>query len=85
MNTVEVVLLVQELEPLHVPGNVAGISHDLEVFHRSDKPPSVLIKIPGVGKRQTGAGLLKHIDRVLRGSLALWMEVSVQWAERPRS
>ena len=32
MNAIEFVLGIQKLEPLHVPSDMAGISHDLEIF-----------------------------------------------------
>ena len=78
MDAVEVVLLMQELKPFHVPSDVAGVGPDLQVLHGSDKPPSVLIEVPRVGKRQAGACLLEHIEGVLRGRFALGMEMSLQ-------
>src|SRR6516225_7992552 len=45
MNAVEVVLLVQKLESLHVPSDMACVRHDLEVGHGSDKPPFLFLEI----------------------------------------
>ena len=78
MDAVEVVLLMQELKPLHVPSDVAGVGPDLQVLHGSDKPPSVLLDVPRVGKRQAGACLLEYIEGVLRWRFALGMEMSLQ-------
>jgi hypothetical protein len=44
MNAVEVLLLLQELEPLHVPGDMAGIRHDLECLHGSDEALLLLLE-----------------------------------------
>ena len=59
MNAVEFVLLLQKLEPLHVPGDMAGVRHDLEVFHGSNKPLLLLLEISLVGERQRRLGLLR--------------------------
>ena len=59
MNAVELLLLLQELKPLHVPGDMAGVRHDLEVLHRSDEPLLLLLEISLVGKRQRRLRLLR--------------------------
>ncbi len=51
VDAVELVLLIQELEALHVPRYMAGIGHDLEVFHRSDEALLLLLDIPRIGER----------------------------------
>ena len=38
MNAVEFLFLVQKSESLHVPGDVSGIRHDLEVFMGAISP-----------------------------------------------
>ena len=40
MNAVEFVLRFQKLKPLHVPGDMASVRHDLEIFHGSNEVPS---------------------------------------------
>ena len=62
MNAVEIVLLVEELKPLHVPGDVARVRHDLEVRHGSDQPLLLLLEILGIAERQLVARLLEHIQ-----------------------
>ena len=66
MNAVEFVLLVQKRKPLHVPGDMAGVCHDLEIFHGSNEPPPLLLEISLVGKRQRRVSLAEHIQRELR-------------------
>ena len=52
VNAVELVLLVQELETLHVPGGVAGVGRYLQLRHGGDKPLLLLVEVAGVGERQ---------------------------------
>ena len=63
MNAVEFLLRVQKLEPLHVPGDMASIRHDLEIFHRSNQSLLLLLEISFIGERQRGLGLLEHVQR----------------------
>jgi hypothetical protein len=51
MDDVNIVLPGEELKPLHVPGDMAGISHDLEIFHRGNQTPRMLLKISFIGER----------------------------------
>lgn len=51
VDAVEVPVLVEELEPLHVPGDVAGVGHDLELLHLSDEALVLFCEISGVGER----------------------------------
>jgi hypothetical protein len=85
MNAVEIVLLVEELKPLHVPSDMACVRHDLEVGHGSDKPLLLFLEIFCVAERQAGARLLKDIQSVFRGRLALWMEMTRQGSRRSLS
>ena len=78
MNAVELVLLVEELKPLHVPGDVPCVRHDLEVRHLGDQPLLLLVEVPRVGERQTGARLLEHVHGELRWGFAFGMEMSRQ-------
>ena len=78
VNAVEVFLFFQELKPLHVPGDVAGVGLDLEILHRSDEALLLLLEISLVGERQRGLGLLEHLEREFRGCFALGMEMSFQ-------
>ena len=71
MNAVEVLLLVEELEPLHVPGDVAGVGHDLQFLHRSDQPLLLLLEIPCVGERQAAARLPSTSSVYFEGALPL--------------
>ena len=50
MHAVEFVVLVQKLKPLHVPGNMAGVRHDLEIFHGSNEPALLLLNVSLVGE-----------------------------------
>ena len=75
VNAVEVVLLVQKLKPLHVPGDMARVRHDLEVFHGRDEAALLLVEIPRVGERQAGAGLLEHVQRIFRWRFSLGMKM----------
>ena len=65
MDAVEFVLLIQELEPLHVPGDMAGIGHDLQVLHRSDEALLLLLEVPLVGKWQGRLGFVQNLQREL--------------------
>ena len=78
MNAVELLLLVQELKPLHVPSDMAGVRHDLEIFHGSNEALLLLLEISLVSKRQCGLGLLEHLESESRGRFALGMEMSFQ-------
>ncbi len=84
MDAVEVVLLVQELKPLHVPGDMAGIRHDFEVFHGGDEPLLLLLEIPRVRERQAFARLLQDLQREFRGRFALGMKMPLQGNRRLR-
>ena len=75
MDAVELVLLIEELEALHVPGDMAGIRHDLEVRHGCDQAPLLLLEVPLVGERQGRLGLLQQLDRESRRRLALGVEM----------
>ena len=78
MDAVEFVLLVEELEPLHVPGDMAGVGHDLEVFHRSNQTLLLLLEISLVGERQRRLRLFQDLQREFRRGLALGMEMASQ-------
>jgi hypothetical protein len=78
MDTVEIVLLVQKLKPLHVPGDVAGVGHDLKVRHRSDKPLLLLLEISCVAKWQAGARFPELIQSKFRGCFPLGMKMPSQ-------
>ncbi len=84
MDAVEIILLVQKLKPLHVPGDMAGIRHDLEVFHGGDKPLLILLEIPRVREWQAFARLLEDLQREFRRRFALGMEMPLQWRRRLR-
>jgi hypothetical protein len=75
VDAVEVLLLLQELKPLHVPGHVAGVRLDLEVLHRGDEAFFLLLEVLPVGERQPGLGLLEYLPREFRGRFPLGMEV----------
>ena len=51
MDAVEVVLLVQELEALHVPGHMTGIRLDLQLLHRGDEPLLLLVQVSRIAER----------------------------------
>ena len=71
MNAVELVLLIEELKPLHVPGDMAGIRHDLQVRHRGDQAPLLLVEVPRVGERQAVAACLSASSVNFDGALPL--------------
>ena len=78
MDAVEVPVLVEELETLHVPGDVAGVGHDLEVRHRGDEAALQLIEVALIGERECPLRLLQHLQREPRRSLSLGVEVSLE-------
>jgi hypothetical protein len=45
MNSVEFVLRIQKLKPLHVPCDMASVGHDLRVFHRSNETFPLLLEV----------------------------------------
>ena len=54
MNAVKVTIFLQELEALHVPGDMSRVGHDLEFLHRGDETFLLFPKIPLVGKWKGG-------------------------------
>ena len=78
MNAVEFVLRIQKLKPLHVPGDMAGVRHDLEILHRSNEALLLLLEISLVGERQRRLCLLEHVQREFRWCFALGMKMSLQ-------
>src|SRR5215472_3271938 len=78
MNGVKFLFLIQELKALHVPGNMAGVRHDLEIFHGSKKPLFLLVEVSRVGERQVSPGLLEHFNCESRLRLAHGMEMPLQ-------
>jgi hypothetical protein len=71
VNAVEFILFVQELKTLHVPGDVSGVRHDLEIVHRSNESSLLLLEIPLVGERQAAACLFSTSSVYLDGALPL--------------
>ena len=78
MNAVELFLLVDEFEPLHIPRDVAGIRHDLHVGHRGDETALVLVEVAGVGKWQSRTRLPQRLHCELRRRLALGVKVTLE-------
>ena len=78
MDAVEFVLRIQKLKPLHVPGDMASVSHDLEIFHGSNKSLLLLLEISLVGERQRRLRLFQDLQREFRRGLALGMEMALQ-------
>ena len=64
MNAVEFVLGVQKLEPLHVPGDMASVRHDLEIFHGSNETLLLLLEISLVAERQRRLCLIFNTSSV---------------------
>ena len=60
----------QELEPLHVPGHMAGVSHDL-MSGMGAMNPALLIEVAVVREWQRRRGLLEDLPRKLDGALPL--------------
>ena len=67
---------VEELEPLHVPGDVAGVGHDLQSVMGAMRP-CLLLEVR-FRRRAARPCLLEHFQSELRGRLALGMEVARQ-------
>ena len=65
MDAVEVLSRIQKLKALHVPGDMASVSHDLEIFHRSNEPLPLLLEISFVGERQSLLRLFQYLQREL--------------------
>jgi len=65
VDTVEVLSLEQELVARHVPGDVAGLGHDLLVVGRGDEALLGLVEVAPVGERQARALLPLRVDREL--------------------
>ena len=65
MDAVEFVLAVQKLEPIHVPGDMACVSHDLEILHGSDEAFCMLLKISLIAERQRGLSLIENFQSEL--------------------
>ena len=53
-------VLVEELEALHVPGDMAGVGHDLQFRHWRDEALLLLFEVPLVGEGQGPLGLLQE-------------------------
>ena len=81
VDAVESLAPVQELEPLHVPGDVAVVGHDLGILGRRDEAFLLLLEVPLVGERQRGPRLPEHFLREARWRLALRIEVPA-WLSR---
>ena len=62
VHAVEILVLQQEFITAHVPGDVAGIGHDLFVVRRSDEAALRFLKIPLIFERQRAADLLSELD-----------------------
>ena len=65
VDAVEFFLLVQKLEPLHVPGNMTGIRLDLQLLHRGNQPLLLFLEIPGVAEWQGRLCFLQCVQREL--------------------
>ena len=56
MDAVELLRLVEELEALHVPGDMAGVGHDLQFRHWRDEALLLLFEVPLIGEGQGPLG-----------------------------
>jgi hypothetical protein len=75
VDAVEGILRVDEVELVHVPGDVARVRRNLPLRHRRDEALAVLVEIPGIRERQGLPCLVQDIDRELRRRFALRVEV----------
>ncbi len=66
MDGIEFVLLIEEFESFHVPRDMTGVGHDLQIRHVRDESALVLVEIAGVVKRQ---------------SILCFRRISVVWLE----
>ena len=76
MDRVELVPLVEKLEPRHVPGHAAGVVLDLHPGHAGDQAASLLVEVAGVAEGERLLRLPQHLLRELRRSLPLGVEMS---------
>jgi hypothetical protein len=74
VHAIELILLVDEVEGIHVPGDMARVGHDLALLHRRDEALLVLVEIAGVVERMlTGqASLLLALLFLLNGGITAW-------------
>ena len=75
MDGIELLLLIDELELLHVPDDIALVGLDLQIFHRGDEALLLFLEISPVAERQGRFGLAEHLLGELRGGLTLGVEV----------
>jgi hypothetical protein len=75
VDAVELLVTQQEIVAAHVPGDVAGLGHDLPVGRRRDESALRFLEVAPVLERQGGALAILQLDRVLRRGLSLGMEV----------
>jgi hypothetical protein len=75
VDAVEILSLKQPLVAPHVPGNMAGLCHDLLVRRRGDEAFLLFLEVPFILEGKAGPQFLLHLHRVLRRHLALGVEV----------
>ena len=75
MDAVELTVLVEELEALHVHGIMARIGLDLEIGHRRDETLLQFLEVARIGEGKIGGRALEGLDRVCRRRLALGVEM----------
>ncbi len=78
MDAVELPVLVEELEALHVDSVMARIGLDDEIRHRRDEALFQLLEVARIGEGEIGGGPLEGLDRVARGGLALGVEMAFE-------
>jgi hypothetical protein len=76
MHRIELRLLEQELEPLHVPGDVSGIGFDLKIWHRRDEPAPLFLEVAVVCEGEFTPRSLEDLNSVLRRRLAFGVKVT---------
>ena len=64
MDAGKLLTVEEELVAFHVPGDIAGIRHDLPGVRRSNEALLLFLKVPGVGERQCGARLFEYFQGV---------------------
>ena len=82
MDAVEVILLVEELEPLHVPCDMTRIRLDLQFLHWGNEPLLLFVEVAGIAEGKGRFGLLQDVQRERRRRLALGMEVTGERSRR---
>ena len=76
MHTVDLFRLIQEQVTLHIPGDISGIRHDLQIYTSGDKTTFPFLEILPIRERQSFSGLIEYFQCEFGRRFALRMEVA---------